>query len=578
MDFCYAMPVRLECWFSKENATMKTIPLILMLLLFSPFSWATKAQEKAVDEIFSDWNKANVPGASLGVFQAGKILYARGYGMANLEYAIPNDANSVFRIGSTSKQFTAACIVLLAEQGKLKLTDSLHSFFPAFPDYAKDITVRQLLNHTSGVRDYLTLSYLKGLGDEDYYEDKDVMQWLTNQTELNFTPGEENLYSNSGYWILGQIVKKVAGMDMAEFAEKELFKPLGMHHTHFHNNHKAIVKNRASGYRPTEEENYQISMTTLNMIGDGGIFTTINEIKIWDDAYYASEVLSKNFWQEMTTKGVLNNGEKLDYASGLVMGSYKGLDTVSHGGAFVGFRAELLRFPEQQFTIAIFANRAEANPSSMAFKVADVYLKNDFKNEPKDKAAVEPGTDEESNTQLKAAPLEHLTGDYQLEPGIKLTVSIQDGTLHAFQIWNEKEYDFEPTEDTINTYKIVGDDAFSFVFDDFKNNQAQVINLTRNGGKSAWKRVTVVDTSGVVLADFVGDYYSQELDVTYHIQLKGDALAVHVGNDDPIPLKLSAIDQLSFQGIVSDFTRQEGIVTGFKMSAGRVKNLAFSKK
>ncbi|MCX7553379.1 serine hydrolase [Marinicella sp. S1101] len=553
---------------------------LIFLLLVTSAASANETHKKEVDEIFSSWHKTDTPGASVGVFKNGKVIYARGYGMANLEYDMPINADSVFRIGSTSKQFTAACIVLLAEQGKLKLTDTLYSFFPAFPDYAKDITVRQLLNHTSGVRDYLSLAYLKGLHEEDYYEDKDVMQWLVSQTELNFMPGEEYTYSNSGYWLLGQIVKKVAGMDMAEYAERSIFKPLGMHNTHFHNNHKTIVKNRASGYSPINEEatEFEINMTTLNMIGDGGIFTTINDIKIWDDAYYNSEILSENFWKEMTTETVLNSGKQIKYASGLGMGVYKGLETVSHAGGFAGFRAELLRFPEQKFTVAVFANRSDSNPTSMAFQVADVFLKEDFKEEPEDTTEADSAEKEKSNTQESKAPLEHLVGDFQLEPGIKLTVSVKEGVLHAYQLWNEKEYDFEPIEDTKNSFKIIGDDAFIFAFNEFKNNQAQVINLTQNGSHSIWKRVETVDTSGLVIKDFVGDYDSKELDVVYKIQLDDETLTVRVGNNDPIPLKFSAIDQLMFNGIVLDFMRQKGVITGFKMAAGRVKNLSFAKR
>lgn len=569
---------------------MKSIYLFLLLFISSAIL-AKSNQQESVDNIFANWDKKDAPGAGVGIFKGGEIIYARGYGMANLEYDIPIDADSVFRIGSTSKQFTAACIILLAEQGKLKLTDTLHSFFPAFPDYAKDITVRQLLNHTSGVRDYLSLAYLKGMHNEDYYEDKDVMQWLINQTELNFVPGEEYTYSNSGYWLLGQIVKKAAGMDMAEYAEKHIFKPLGMHNTHFHNNHKAIVKNRASGYRPKrgdstdnaneeskEDQNYEISMTTLNMIGDGGIFTTINDIKIWDDAYYDSEILSKNFWKEMTTETVLNNGKQIRYAAGLGMGVYKGLDTVSHAGAFVGFRAELVRFPEQKFTVAVFANRSDANPTSMAFQVADVYLKDDFKEATKNESEDESDANEKSNNHDTNAPLEYLIGDYELEPGIKITVSIKEGTLHAYQLWNDKEYDFEPIEGSINSYKIVDDDAFVFAFNDLKENKAQVINLTQNGSHSDWKRVEKVDTSDIVLGDFVGDYYSKELDVVYQIQLDDETLTVSVGNNDPVPLKVSAIDQLMFNGIVSDFERNNEVISGFKMAAGRVKNLTFVKQ
>ncbi len=556
---------------------MKTI-LLSLLLSFSSFVCATKAQEAAVDKIFSDWNHVDEPGAAMGIFREGKIIYSRGYGLANLEYDIPIDENSVFRIGSTSKQFTAACIVLLAEQGKLKLTDSLHSFFPAFPDYAKDITVRQLLHHTSGIRDYLTLSFLKGLGNEDYYEDKDVMQWLINQKELNFKPGEQDMYSNSGYWLLSQIVKQVSGMDMAEYAEKNIFKPLNMHQTHFHNNHKSIVKKRASGYSPKngEANEFEINMTKLNMIGDGGIFTTINDIKKWDDAYYDSQILSKQFWQEMTSEGELNNGKKIGYASGLVIEKYKGLDAISHGGAFVGYRAELLRFPEQKFTVAVFANRSDARPTSMAFQVADVFLKEVFKEELKDE--LQASTNEELNTQVKPALFEHLTGDYQIEPGIILTISIKDEKLHAFQSWNEKEYDFEPINNAINSYKIVDDKNFIFAFNEFINDQAQVINLDQNGSQSEWKRIERVDFSDVVQTDFVNDYYSEELDVIFRIQMHEGALTLKVGNNDPILLKVSAINQLMFNGFILDFQRQDGAIVGFKMASPGVKNLSFVKQ
>ena len=272
---------------------MKFKSILLSIFLVFAFAKAVSGQIKTlpthttipselaaqVDSIFMDTDKLNHPGAALGIFKDGKIIYAKGYGYANLEYDIPISSTSVFRIASTSKQFTAACIVLLAQQGKLSLDTTLDTFFPAFPSYAKTITVRHLLNHTSGIRDYLVLASLSGLGDEDFYEDKDVMKWLINQEELNFKPGDEHLYSNSGYWLLGQIVQKVTETTMAEYAMKEIFKPLGMNNTHFHNDYTSIVKNRASGYYPTQEGGFQISMTTLNMIGDGGIFTTIEDLK-----------------------------------------------------------------------------------------------------------------------------------------------------------------------------------------------------------------------------------------------------------------------------------------------------------
>ncbi|NQX77123.1 serine hydrolase domain-containing protein, partial [Gilvibacter sp.] len=176
---------------------MKKLCLALSFIMTS-IAFAQIPEADQIDAVFKAWGNREVPGASLGIFKDGEILYSKGYGMANLEYNIPNDANSVFRIGSTSKQFTAACIVLLESEGKLSFDDPLSKFYPEFPEYAKKITVRHLLNHTSGIRDYLQLAYLKGYDDDTHYKDADIMSWLVRQTSLNFEPGEEYLYSNSG--------------------------------------------------------------------------------------------------------------------------------------------------------------------------------------------------------------------------------------------------------------------------------------------------------------------------------------------------------------------------------------------
>lgn len=550
------------------------LPLFLILLpfaIFADINTISKDQSNAIDKIFTDWDKENTPGCGLGVIKDGKLIYARGYGMANLEYDIKNNSKSVYRIGSTSKQFTAASIVLLAEKGKLSLDDSLNNFFPAFPDYAKIITVRHLLNHTSGIRDYLTLSYLKGLGDNDFFTDKEVMQWLINQRELNFPPGEEFVYSNSGYWLLGQIVNQVAEMTMAEFAEKEIFEPLEMNNTHFHNDHTQIVKNRASGYMPKDEKGFQISMTTLDMIGDGGIFTSIEDIKKWDDAYYDSKVLSKEFWKMMIQQGKLNSNKEIDYASGLFISKHKGLKTVSHGGAFVGFRAELLRFPEEKFSVAIFTNRGDANPSSMAYKVADVFLSDEY--------VVEKKTEKEDLQVFNNADEfthETLMGTYEIEPGIDFIVSIKEGKLHAKQLWNNNEYDLIKLEK--NTYHIENSPEIKFTFKELKNNFTQNITVDQAGRISESTRKKDLDLSEIKLEDFVGDFYSKELDVNYKIFLEDGLIKAKVKNNDPAELSVTNKDLLTYQGIQLKFSRTDGIVNGFIMDAGRVKNLKFHKK
>lgn len=553
---------------------MRKKSILLAFCFITLLSYAQVKNQANIDELFAEWSLPNTPGASLGIIKDGVLIYAKGYGLANMEYDIPNASNSVFRIGSTSKQFTAACIVLLAEQGKLNLDNSLNQYFPDFPEYAKRITVKHLLNHTSGIRDYLMIASLKGYSEDTYYEDNDIMQWLVRQTDLNFQPGEEFLYSNSGYWLLGQIVKEVSAMNMAEFADKEIFKPIGMTSTHFHNDHTQIVKNRASGYLPNGDQSYQISMTTLGMIGDGGIFTTINDIKKWDDAYYNSEVLSKSFWAMMTEQGTLNNGEKIDYASGLFIGEYKGLKTISHGGAFVGFRAEMIRFPEQHLSIAVFANRGDANPTNKAYEVADILLKGQFKEIQKSDTKADD-TPEPSKPKVEFS-LEQMAGSYEIQPGVIVKMTVENDKLNALQEWNDATYSI--IKSTGNTFEIPGQEGLSFTFSNLKNDKTQTLIVNQNGSETVCKRKEESEAVNVNLDDYSGAFYSEELDVTYYLSKENEALMMKIGSNDPVKLNITTSDQfVSGLGQIT-FERKSNVITGFSLDAGRVKNLKFKKK
>jgi CubicO group peptidase (beta-lactamase class C family) len=338
------------------------------------------SQTARVDSVFATYDNTRSPGCAVGVFRNGNFVLKRGYGMANLEHGVPLTAKSVFRIGSTSKQFTAAAIVLLAQEHKLSLDDDIRLYLPRMPSYPQSITIRHLLHHTSGVRDYLGLMWLAGRRDDDFYTDEDVVTMLARQRELNFPPGDQFLYSNSGYFLLSQIVKSVSGKTLREYADENIFEPLAMIHTHFHDDHTQIVPNRATGYAPADNGGFQISMTTLGMIGDGGVFTSIEDLRSWDRLFYDTTAVappfqrSQEFWSTMLTPGVLNDGDTLDYALGLRHGNYRGVRTISHGGAFVGFRAEMLWFPDERMTIVCLCNLSATNPSQLAQRVADIYL------------------------------------------------------------------------------------------------------------------------------------------------------------------------------------------------------------
>lgn len=555
----------------------KTVALVVLSLCCS-FCFGQTLDTKAIDSIFAEWDKEGVPGCALGIVKDGKLIYGKGYGMANLEYDIQNDANSVFRIASTSKQFTAACIVLLAEQEKLSLDNKLNQFFPAFPDYAKQITIRHLLNHTSGIRDYLTVAALKGLGDNDHYEDEDVMKWLVHQKELNFKPGEEFLYSNSGYWLLGQIVNQVAGMNMAEYAKQEIFEPLGMNSTHFHNNHNEIVKNRATGYMPTADESFQISMTTLEMIGDGGIFTSVNDIKKWDDSYYNSSVLSKAFWNEMTHQGVLNSGEVQEYASGLGLSNFKGLKVISHGGAFVGFRAELMRFPEEHLSIAIFANRADANPTRLAYKVADVLFKEKFEASRSKNGNTKMGKRPEI-VQLTVSELEKFSGSYWNDQSMlarKIYVK-NDTLMYARSATNETT--LLPIGTNEFTMPNVGPPVVVKFYKDEEGNK--MMSFSQNNSEpSVSKEYLPTSSYKDELLAYTGVYYSKELDVNYVLKMNDESLILFINDKEVAPLKeiMTYLFSLDRFGTVQFNTNERGAISSFSLAAGRVKNLLFEKQ
>lgn len=551
---------------------MKSVLLIIISAFLSGSINAQTSNMKRVDEIFNEWNKNDTPGCGLGIFQNGKIVYARGYGAANLEYGILNSEHSVFRIASTSKQFTAACIVLLSQEGKLKLSDPLSKFYPEFPSYAKGITVLHLLNHTSGVRDYLTLADVSGIGDDDFYTDAHVEKWLSRQTELNFTPGTEYLYSNSGYWLLAQIVEKVSGENMRNYAEEKLFKPLKMSDTHFHNNTDEVVKNRSVGYYPVND-GYEISQTKLEMIGDGGIFTTISDMKKWDDAFYDQKILDQEFWRIMTKPGVLNNGEELTYACGLGIDKYKGLNKISHGGAFVGYRAEYMKFPDQNFSVVVLANRGDANPTAMSYQVADLFLKDDYQEEEQ--------VSSESNTAMSAAymslnkeQLERLTGDYWNDKGsYSRNIYVKDGSLYYFRnIYSETKLNALSE----NTFEMEGLGNEVQVKFETKDNKANKMIFYQGGLEIAISEYYKKEGySPEELKSYAGNFYSKELDVHYTLKNEDGKLALYLKGETVGHLEKVKKNLLLFQG--GNLIKFDDNGKGFKLNAGRVQNLKFER-
>lgn len=339
----------------------------------------------AVDAIFAPWDETGSPGCALGVVEDGEFIYERGYGFANLDWDIPSATDTVFYVGSVSKQFTAAVIALLAEEGTVDLDENIREYFPEIPKYVRPITVRHLVHHTSGLRDIYTLMSLAGIRLEDVFTDEQAIELIAAQRETNFEPGSEYLYSNSGYFLLAQLVERASGKTLREFAEERIFAPLGMEDTHFHDRPSHIVDRRAISYQDSDVDfdnyiatghrEFQVSyLGNFDKVGAGGLYTTVRDLLLWDRNFYSGDVGGRPFLDLIHTRGALNDGSQLTYAFGLTVDEYRGLKTVSHGGSMMGFKAAYLQFPEQRLSVITTCNLGSINPMPLAQQVADVYL------------------------------------------------------------------------------------------------------------------------------------------------------------------------------------------------------------
>lgn len=337
------------------------------------------APDPRVDRLFAQWTRADSPGCAVGVIRDGKLVYERGYGMANLDYDIPNGPRMVYYVGSVSKQFTAAAIGLLSLEGKLSLDDDIRKYIPELPDYRATygvpVTIRQLVHHTSGLRDIYTLMSLAGLRMEDVMTDDGALALIARQKALNFAPGSEYLYSNSGYWLLGQVVARVSGQPLRAYADARIFRPLGMTNTHFHDDPGHVMKNRAMSYERDGAGGYRIAyLQNFDKTGAGGLYSTVEDLAKWDANFYTLKVGGPELQRLIHTRGVLTKGDTISYAFGNNVATYRGLRVDDHGGSLMGYKAQILRFPDQRFSVIETCNLGSIDPGGIARQVAEIYL------------------------------------------------------------------------------------------------------------------------------------------------------------------------------------------------------------
>ena len=398
---------------------------------------ASQSLATQVDEIFSPFTPDG-PGCAVAVYQNASIVLAKGYGAANLEYGVPITPTTPFIVGSVSKQFTAAAIALLVEEKRLALTDDVRKYVPELADYGTPITIDHLVHHTSGLRDWWELVGVAGLRYDDTYTVQDVLDMTARQHGLNFTPGERYLYSNTGYIVLGIVVQRVTGKSLREFAADRIFGPLMMADSHYQDDHTRPVRGRAYAYSPSPGGRYTINVWNNDLVGQGGVMTTVLDLAKWDENFYSGAVGGPAFLRRQLERGKLNAGTQIAYAFGLDVGTYRGVDLVEHSGSTGGYRAVLSRFPKQHTSIAVLCNVSNAAPTTLAHRVADYLLHDSFTapvpstNDMAGANGDRPGSVAAPAVQLPAAALAQLAGRYysdELDALYEITVSGSTLTL-----------------------------------------------------------------------------------------------------------------------------------------------------
>jgi CubicO group peptidase (beta-lactamase class C family) len=381
--------------------------------------------ESTVDQVFARW-KQGTPGCAVGVGVGGASVLQKAYGMADLEHDVRNMPDTIFEAGSVAKQFTAAAVLLLSKDGKLSLDDPVRKYIPELPEYGSALLIRHMLNHTSGLRDWGDVAAIAGWARTTrVHTHAHVLDIVSRQHSLNFTPGSQYSYSNSGYNLAAIIVSRVSGNTFAEFSQERLFKPLGMTHTSWRDDFTRIVRNRAIAYSEGRDGQFQMDMPFENVHGNGGLLTTVGDLLKWNENFVSPKVGDLAFVREQQETGRFNDGRPQQYALGLVIGQYRGLRNVSHGGATAGYRAYLVRYPDQHVSVAVLCNVSSATASQYAQSVADMYLGSAWKAGPQAPAAPQPGPRDTFHPTAKE--LETFAGTYSSDEAETTFVAAMDG-------------------------------------------------------------------------------------------------------------------------------------------------------
>jgi CubicO group peptidase (beta-lactamase class C family) len=539
---------------------------------------------KKADEFLAKWDKKDMPGCGVGAVKDGQLVYKRGLGMANLDYDVPNTPSTLFNVASVSKAFTAASIVLLAQQGKLSLDDEVQKYLTEIPKYDHPVTLRHMLHHTSGLREYQALMLFGGHNSDNAISEKQVLGMLARQRGLSFRPGTKYQYSNSNYQLLGAIVARVSGKSLRAFADENIFKPLGMKNTRYFDNRNEVVKNRASGYMVGQDNSVRVRASLFDLVGGGGVLTTVEDMYLWDQNFHEPKVGGREMAQLLTAPGVLNDGEKINYGFGLFTNEYRGIPVFKHSGNMSGYRAQTITFPEKKFTAIALCNNSAILPHLIIEKLADIYLDGQFpaaaaKSSKVDIASLPAGTPIPETEAVRYAGIFVNTDIYS-----NFRLSMREGKLFMSGLAKGELPVTRTAEGRL--VMVEGDSRYEMVPVLDKAGAVSEMKLPRSSGQAdVFVRVKAPFDLPQKLAEYAGTYHSEEFNNDFVIRHDGGKFALRISESFEAPLAAAYEDVLTAaNGQISlVFARGDnGKITGFVFNAGldgrEVKGVVFKRR
>lgn len=562
---------------------MNKISLIILLssvLIYPPknFAQLSKEEIQKIDSLFISWNQPNHPGGSIGIMHKGKVIFSKAYGLASLEYLVPNTPDTRFNIASVSKQFTCMGIVLLHTQGKLSLDDDVRKYLPELPVFEDTITIRHLIHHTSGMRSLHGLLGMAGWRDDDYRTNEDLLRFMKNQKDLNFRPGEEHLYCNTGYMLMADVIERITEMKFTEWMHENVFEPLGMFNTYVEDQYNRVVPVNATSYNGSASNGFSRAVEYWGYVGSGNMHSTTADLLHWLSCYYHPRPEWEKAFQVMQTRGILNNGDTLDYAGGINVNHYKGLRRISHGGSIGGYRSLIQAFPGQELNIALLTNFSSSGVGSKCDQISDLLLK-------LEKADDESCPIRETDIPSIELPKEDLAkfcGHYWNEKNrYSRKIFLEHDTLRYFRSASS-ESKLLPVGD--NTFQML--DVVSVVevsFELLQNNHKVMMVKIDKEDPIRFESYDPPEITTELLNSYTGRYYSPELDTHYSIYTKGDSLLTgnHSRHGD---FEIKIIREDDLEGRLGSFSQirikrdKRNRILGLLVSNGRVRNLWFEKQ